>query len=169
MCNQQSLRSTCAYAQSDQSLCKSLEYSTSVKQLTEHHFEFLSLKGGCTGSSESTRQNTILLEITCCGSFFPSKRHWKCNMLCLQPAILDLSVVFHHFHHQRVFFPYFSKPKSGFHQVFKALEWFTSSFLCIRVNSSTILSSPSGFLALFMVIYRFSNNFQCLSMVFLYF
>ena len=25
----------------------------SVKQLTEHHFEFLSLKGGCTGSSES--------------------------------------------------------------------------------------------------------------------
>ena len=26
----------------------------SVKLLTEHHFEFLSLKGGCTGSSEST-------------------------------------------------------------------------------------------------------------------
>ena len=25
-----------------------------VKLLTEHHFEFLSLKGGCTGSSEST-------------------------------------------------------------------------------------------------------------------
>ena len=25
-----------------------------VKQLTEHHLEFLSLKGGCTGSSEST-------------------------------------------------------------------------------------------------------------------
>ena len=25
-----------------------------VKRLTEHHFEFLSLKGGCTGSSEST-------------------------------------------------------------------------------------------------------------------
>ena len=26
----------------------------SVKLLTEHHLEFLSLKGGCTGSSEPT-------------------------------------------------------------------------------------------------------------------
>ena len=26
----------------------------SVKQLTEHHFEFLGLTGGCTGLSEST-------------------------------------------------------------------------------------------------------------------
>ena len=26
----------------------------SVKLLTEHHLEFISLKGGCTGSSEST-------------------------------------------------------------------------------------------------------------------
>ena len=43
-----------AYAQSDQSLCKSLEYSMSVKPLTEHHLEFLSFKGGHTGSSEST-------------------------------------------------------------------------------------------------------------------
>ena len=25
-----------------------------VKLLTEHHLEFLNLKGGCTGSSEST-------------------------------------------------------------------------------------------------------------------
>ena len=31
-------------AQSDQSLCLSLEYSMSVKQLTERHLEFLSLK-----------------------------------------------------------------------------------------------------------------------------
>ena len=35
-------------------LCLSLEYSMSVKLLTEHHLEFLSLKGGCTGSSEFT-------------------------------------------------------------------------------------------------------------------
>ena len=35
-------------------LCLSLEYSMSVKLLTEHHLEFLSLKGGCTGWSEST-------------------------------------------------------------------------------------------------------------------
>ena len=54
MCDQQSLRSACAYAQSDQSLCLSLEYSMIVKLLTEHHLEFLRLKGGCRGSSEST-------------------------------------------------------------------------------------------------------------------
>ena len=54
MCDLQSLRSACAYVQSDQSLCLSLEYSMSVKLLTEHNLEFLSLKGGCTGSSEST-------------------------------------------------------------------------------------------------------------------
>ena len=35
-----------------------------VKLLTEHHFEFLSFKGGCTGWSEST----IVKEITCRGS-----------------------------------------------------------------------------------------------------
>ena len=50
MCDQQCLRSACAYSQSDQSLCLSLEY----KLLTEEHLEFLSLTGGCTGSSEST-------------------------------------------------------------------------------------------------------------------
>ena len=53
MCNQQSLRLACTYAQSDQSLCLMLEYSMSVKLLTEHHLEFLSLAGGCTGTSES--------------------------------------------------------------------------------------------------------------------
>ena len=54
MCNQQSLRSDCAYAQADLRLCWLLEYFMTVKLLTEHHLEFLSLKGGCTGSSEST-------------------------------------------------------------------------------------------------------------------
>ena len=54
MCNQQSLRSPWAYAQSDQSLCLSLEYSMSVKLLTEHHLEFLILKEGCTGLSDCT-------------------------------------------------------------------------------------------------------------------
>ena len=43
-----------AYAQSDQSLCQSLAYFTTVKLLTEHHLEFLSLKGGGIGSYEST-------------------------------------------------------------------------------------------------------------------
>ena len=54
MCDQQSLRSACAYAQSDQSLCKLLEYSKSVKLLTEDCLDALSLKGVYTGSSEST-------------------------------------------------------------------------------------------------------------------
>ena len=35
-------------------LFSSLEYSMTVKLLTEHHLEFLRLKGGYTGSSEST-------------------------------------------------------------------------------------------------------------------
>ena len=54
MYDHQKLRPACAYAQSGQSLCLSLEYSMSVQLLTEHYLEFLSLKWGCTGSSEST-------------------------------------------------------------------------------------------------------------------
>ena len=54
MCNQQSLRSACEYAQSDQRLCWSLDCSMSFKLLAEHHLELLSLKGGWTCSSEST-------------------------------------------------------------------------------------------------------------------
>ena len=39
-----------------------------VKLLTEHHLEFLSLRGGCRGSSESTFvKNVKLLEISCRG------------------------------------------------------------------------------------------------------
>ena len=52
MCDQQMFRSACAYAQSNQSICLSLEYD--FKLQTEHYLEFLSLKGGCTSSSEST-------------------------------------------------------------------------------------------------------------------
>ena len=50
MCDHPRLRPACAYTQSDQSLCWFLEYSMTVKLLTEHHLESLSLKGGCTGS-----------------------------------------------------------------------------------------------------------------------
>ena len=46
MCDRKRLRSACAYAQSDQSLCQSLKCFTSVKLLTNHRLEFLSLKGG---------------------------------------------------------------------------------------------------------------------------
>ena len=39
--------------------------------MTEHHLEILSLKGGCTGSSESTLVgNATSMEITCRGSIF---------------------------------------------------------------------------------------------------
>ena len=70
MCDQQRLRPACAYAQSDQSLCLSLECSISVKLPTDHHLMFLILTGGCTGSSESTNvKNTTKLEITCRGSY----------------------------------------------------------------------------------------------------
>ena len=37
-------RPACAYAQFDQSLCLSLEYFMTLKLLTEHDLEFLSLK-----------------------------------------------------------------------------------------------------------------------------
>ena len=47
-----------------------------VKLLTDHHLEFLSLKGGCTGSSES-----ILLEITCHGSYVTCmSRHFSLDL-----------------------------------------------------------------------------------------
>ena len=43
-----------AYAQSDQSICWSLECCMNFKLLTEQNLEFLSLKGRCIGSPEST-------------------------------------------------------------------------------------------------------------------
>ena len=44
-------RLDCAYVQSDQIVCLSLEYSMTLT--CDMILEFLSLKGGCTGSSES--------------------------------------------------------------------------------------------------------------------
>ena len=38
--------------------CLSLDYSMNIKPLTEHHLLFLSLKGGCTGLSQSTLVKT---------------------------------------------------------------------------------------------------------------
>ena len=73
MCDQQSLRSACACAKSDQSLCLSHEYSKSVKLLTEHDLEFLSLKGGSTGSSEST----LVKMPHCCNSHVAAQIYTK--------------------------------------------------------------------------------------------
>ena len=69
MCDNQRPRSSCAYAQSDQILCLSFEYSMAVTLLAEHHFEFLSLKGGCIGPSES-----ILVKMPHC---------WKSHVVAL--------------------------------------------------------------------------------------
>ena len=73
----------------------------SVQLLTKHILEFLSLKGGCTGSSESTVvKNTTLSEITCHGSciFIFANRadsgemlHYEAfhqGLLCVQMYIL---------------------------------------------------------------------------------
>ena len=70
MCDQQSLRSACAYAQSVQSLCLTLVYSTSVKLLTEHHLELFKLQRRLPRQVwVYSCQNATLFEITWHGSF----------------------------------------------------------------------------------------------------
>ena len=53
-----------------------------VMLLTEHHLEFLSLKGGCTGSSEST-----LVKMTHCW-----KAHAAAQIKILMVSNLGISV-----------------------------------------------------------------------------
>ena len=86
MCDQQTLRSACAYAQSDQSLSLSLGYSMSVKLLPEHHLEFLSLKGGCRGSNESTH-----VKMPHCWKFYATAHILAC--LCSCPGWLEYYLV----------------------------------------------------------------------------
>ena len=76
-CDQQSLRSACAYAQSDQSLCLSLEYSMNVKLLTVsnvkrrlHRLVWV-----------YTCQNATLLETTCHGSYIFRQVHFYLHIL----------------------------------------------------------------------------------------
>ena len=75
MCDQQRLRSACAYIPSDQSFCWSFGYSMTVELLTEHHLEFLSLKESSTGSSEPT-----LVKMPHC---------WKSHAAALNATIID--------------------------------------------------------------------------------
>ena len=90
MCDQQSLRSACAYAHSDQSLCLSLEYSMSVKLLTEHFLEVLSY----------TCQNVNFLEISCRGSNVKLNAVKRCSQESLQIFIQSMfdriRVMYHH-------------------------------------------------------------------------
>ena len=57
-----------------------------VKLLTEHQFEFLSLKCGCTGSSEST-----LVKMHIVGNLMP-------RLICISEVFLyniDVTITFH--------------------------------------------------------------------------
>ena len=69
MCDQQSLRSACAYAQSDQSLCLSLEYPMTVKLL--HYWTSFGVSKLKKRLHRLiwvyTCQNATLLEISCHG------------------------------------------------------------------------------------------------------
>ena len=71
-------------------------YSMIVKLLTEHHLECLSLKGGCTGWSESTHvKMPTLLQISCTGS--NKKRRWLTNKELMSiwiPALLGKVQIF---------------------------------------------------------------------------
>ena len=49
------------------------------KLLTEHHLEFLSLKGGCTGSSESTHVKM--------------PHYWKSHATAQMLTMVDLMIV----------------------------------------------------------------------------
>ena len=55
-----------------------------VKLLTKHHLEFLTLKGGCTDSSEST-----LLKVTCRGSFVCIQPK-GCFLICVEGSYIEL-------------------------------------------------------------------------------
>ena len=92
MCDQQCLRSDCAYAQSDQSLCKSLEYSLTVNLLTEHHLEFISLKGGCTGRSKCHIVGNHMSQLICVDRVMSllSQLHAQCSLFawrCVSSSI----------------------------------------------------------------------------------
>ena len=56
-----------------------------VKLLTEHHLEFLSLKGDCTGSPEST-----LVKIPHCWKSFVAA-HMDLDTLTCDPLVLTMN------------------------------------------------------------------------------
>ena len=64
------------------SLRLSLEYYITVRLLTEHHLEFLNLKGGCTGSSEST-----LVKCHIAGNYIS----WLILLSCTYESALEIN------------------------------------------------------------------------------
>ena len=91
MCDQRRLRPACTYVQSYRGLCESLEYSMTLWLLTEHHLDFLNLKGGCIEStlvkiphcwkSHVTAQLYVLVEsytpVLSCPSLIKNKMLWQ--------------------------------------------------------------------------------------------
>ena len=100
MCDQQSFRPACAYVQSDQSLCYSLEYSMSVKLLTEHHLEFLSLKGATQPRLSLYLLIATLMEITCHVSIMfwlrNGKNNFQSHTFIWRPVIQELKASHSH-------------------------------------------------------------------------
>ena len=92
MCDQQKLRPVCNYAQSDRSLCLSLEYSMTVKLLTEQHLAFLSLTGGC--EARLSLFSTLDKQRTCVNTQFKSsKKQLKLNVCVPKSYSRDLYAI----------------------------------------------------------------------------
>ena len=118
MCDQQSLRSACAYAQSDQSLYWSLEYSMSVKLPTKHHLEFLSLIVGCTVSSKST-----LPKMPHCWKSHVTAQIWtKFNIFQNLEQLILISIILPYKHEDPTLSGWLFRNGRGLH-----LPWLTSN------------------------------------------
>ena len=61
----------------------------SVKLLTEHHLELLSLKGDCTGSSEST-----LVKMSHCWKSHVAAQ--LCFQLCMRKGSISCDIIMFH-------------------------------------------------------------------------
>ena len=102
----------CVTSKAPQSLCWPLGYSMNVKLLTEHHLEYLSLKGACTSLSESTVVKMPLcwksrvMARMCCLVFFFCKYHNKVSsdQFFTYYNVVDDFVCFDSFYHSQQFF-----------------------------------------------------------------
>ena len=104
-----------------------LEYSIIVKLLTEHNLEFLSLKGGCRGSSEST-----LVKMPHCW-----KSHAGAHFLLLPNVLYKES-----FSIFDCLATFLSLPvRSGFEELFPGKTFLTVSQSRDRLISCTLMTS----------------------------
>ena len=98
LCDKQRLRLACAYAQSDQSLCWSLEYSMTINLMTEHHFWFLSCK-----EAAQAHQSLHLTKCHSVGNPMSRLNYvFITYFLCAQPYNSRCGVLIIYFRHQRI-------------------------------------------------------------------